>query len=214
MFTGIVQTTAVITEIQDKAQLRRLRLTLQPQFLQQLNRGASIAINGVCLTVTEFDSAGGRVCFDVIEETLRKTNLGDLTPGSVVNLERSLTFGAELGGHIVSGHVQTTAVLSRVDKTATNCAMRLTLAPEYMRFILSKGFVAVEGCSLTVGETFADGFMLYLIPETLQLTTLGSKQPGDRLNIELDQQTQTIVLTVERLMAERYSTGTAGADEV
>ena len=205
MFTGIVQTKAQLTQIRDKAQFRQLTIMPGPEYLQQLQRGASIAINGVCLTVTDFDSAAGWVMFDVIAETLRKTNLGQLNTGDAVNFERSLSFGSELGGHIVSGHIQTTAVITQLDKSADNCDMRLTLAPECMRYILSKGFIAVEGCSLTVGETYADGFSLYLIPETLAITTLGQKQVGDRLNIELDQQTQTIVQTVERIMAERFA---------
>ena len=205
MFTGIVQTKAQLTAIRDEVDFRQLTLQPGAQYLQNLARGASIAINGVCLTVTDFDSSAGWVCFDVIAQTLSKTNLGRLKVGDAVNFERSLSFGSELGGHIVSGHIQTTAILTALDKTANNCAMRLTLAAEHMRYILSKGFIAVEGCSLTVGETYADGFSLYLIPETLAITTLGQKQVGDIINIELDQQTQTIVQTVERIMAERYS---------
>lgn len=209
MFTGIVQTKAQLTAIRDEAGFRQLTLQPGAQYLQNLARGASIAINGVCLTVTDFDSEAGWVCFDVIAETLSKTNLGALQPGDAVNFERSLSFGSELGGHIVSGHIQTTATLTALEKTANNCAMRLTLAPKHMRYILSKGFIAVEGCSLTVGETYADGFSLYLIPETLAITTLGQKRVGDMINIELDQQTQTIVQTVERIMAERFSPGPA-----
>lgn len=207
MFTGIVQTKARITEIRDERAFRQLTVQAGAAHLAQLQQGASIAINGVCLTVTGFDSSAGWVRFDVIGETLSKTNLGTLAVGAEVNFERSLTFGSELGGHIVSGHIQTTATLTQLDKTANNCAMRLTVAPEHMRYILSKGFIAVEGCSLTVGETYADGFSLYLIPETLNITTLGLKQPGDKLNIELDQQTQTIVQTVERIMAQRFPGG-------
>ena len=205
MFTGIVQTTAVITEIRDEVGFRQLRLQPGSAFLQKLNRGASIAINGVCLTVTDFDALLGWVCFDVIEETLRKTNLGQKKVGDNVNFERSLTFGSELGGHIVSGHIQTTALITQIDKSSNNCVIRLKLNPDDMRYILSKGFVAVEGCSLTVGETDSDGFSLYLIPETLSITTLGQKQVGDSLNIEWDQQTQTIVQTVERIMAARFA---------
>ncbi|MEH8021046.1 riboflavin synthase subunit alpha [Rheinheimera metallidurans] len=205
MFTGIVQTTAVITEIRDEVGFRQLRLQPGSAFLQKLNRGASIAINGVCLTVTDFDALLGWVCFDVIEETLRKTNLGQQKVGDNVNFERSLTFGSELGGHIVSGHIQTTALITQIDKSSNNCVIRLKLNPDDMRYILSKGFVAVEGCSLTVGETYSDGFSLYLIPETLSITTLGQKQVGDSLNIEWDQQTQTIVQTVERIMAARFA---------
>lgn len=204
MFTGIVQTKAVLTEIQDQTQFRQLTVQAGSAFLQQLQHGASIAINGVCLTATVFDIDAGWVKFDVIAETLRQTNLGLLSIGDDVNFERSLTFGSELGGHIVSGHIQTTATLTLLEKSNLNCHMRLTLSPQYMPYILSKGFIAVEGCSLTVGEVYADGFSLYLIPETLNITTLGQKVQGDRLNIELDQQTQTIVKTVERIMAQRY----------
>ncbi|MGI5310451.1 riboflavin synthase subunit alpha [Rheinheimera sp. WS51] len=204
MFTGIVQTKALVTEIHDQGQFRRLTLSVAVAFLEKLSRGASIAINGVCLTVTDFDPAAGWVCFDVIAETLAKTNLGLITPQQQVNFERSLTFGSEIGGHIVSGHIQTTATLVELVKDNNNCFMRLAVAAEFMPYILSKGFIAVEGCSLTVGEVHADGFNLHLIPETLAITTLGQKQLNDKLNIELDQQTQTIIKTVERVMAQRF----------
>jgi riboflavin synthase len=205
MFTGIVQTTAQVREICDEGQLRRLTLAVPPANLQALERGASVAINGVCLTATEFDSNAGWVCFDVIAETLDKTNLGKLAVGSKVNLERSLTFGSELGGHIVSGHIQTTAILTRLTREQHKVSMELSLDNSFLPYILAKGFIAVEGCSLTVGEVTASGFNLYLIPETLAITTLGEKREGDMLNIELDQQTLTIIKTVERVMAERFA---------
>ncbi|MBV2127551.1 riboflavin synthase subunit alpha [Arsukibacterium indicum] len=204
MFTGIVQTTAQVREIRDEGLLRRLTLTVPPANLRALERGASIAINGVCLTVTTFDSDAGWVSFDVIAETLDKTNLGKLELGSKVNLERSLTFGSELGGHIVSGHVQTTATLTRLLRDQHKVSMELSLDKSFLPYILAKGFIAVEGCSLTVGEVTDSGFNLYLIPETLAITTLGDKREGDILNIELDQQTLTIIKTVERVMAQRF----------
>lgn len=206
MFTGIVQTQAEITQIHDVNGIRRLTVQAGADYLQQLTRGASIAINGVCLTATEFDSAAGWVCFDVIAESLQKTNLGTLVVGSRVNLERSLRFGDELGGHIVSGHVQATATLSAIKRDADNVGFELSVPAELLPYIQPKGFIAVEGCSLTVGEVTAQGFSLYLIPETLQITNLGTKQVGDKLNIELDQQTVTIIRTVERLLAERFNT--------
>jgi riboflavin synthase len=205
MFTGIVQTQAEITQIHDLNSIRRLTVQAGADYLQQLTRGASIAINGVCLTATEFDSAAGWVCFDVIAESLQKTNLGTLVVGSRVNLERSLRFGDELGGHIVSGHVQATATLSAIKRDADNVGFELSVPAELLPYIQPKGFIAVEGCSLTVGEVTAQGFSLYLIPETLQITNLGGKQVGDKLNIELDQQTVTIIRTVERLLAERFN---------
>ncbi|GHG71958.1 riboflavin synthase subunit alpha [Alishewanella longhuensis] len=205
MFTGIVQSTATISQINDLAGLRRLTVQLAPDYLQQLQRGASVAINGVCLTATDFDSAAGWVCFDVIAETLAKTNLGLLQQGSQVNLERSLRFGDEVGGHIVSGHIQGTAELVAVAKDAQNCTLQLKVDAALLAYIQPKGFIAVEGCSLTVGDVTADGFSLYLIPETLAITTLGTKVVGDKLNIELDQQTVTIIRTVERLLADRFA---------
>lgn len=207
MFTGIVQTKARVQQIQDDGAFRQLTLSVEPRFLSELERGASIAINGVCLTVTEFDVSAKRVCFDVIDETLRKTNLGSLQIGDAVNFERSLRFGSELGGHIVSGHIQTLACINQIIKDAKNCAMQLKTDSVAMQYILAKGFVAVDGCSLTVGETDADSFWLHLIPETLNLTTLGSRKKGDRLNIEFDQQTVTIVDTVTRILAKQQLSG-------
>lgn len=205
MFTGIVQSTATISQINDASGLRRLTIQVAPGHLQQLQRGASIAINGVCLTATDFDTNAGWVCFDVIAETLAKTNLGLLQQGSQVNFERSLRFGDELGGHIVSGHIQGTAELVVSEQDAQNCNFQLKVDAALLPYIQPKGFIAVEGCSLTVGEVTTEGFNLYLIPETLAITTLGNKVVGDKLNIELDQQTVTIIRTVERLLAERFA---------
>ncbi|RUO25584.1 riboflavin synthase [Aliidiomarina minuta] len=204
MFTGIVQTKAKVNAIQDKEQFRHLILETEPKHLKDLEIGASIAINGCCLTVVDFESQG-LVHFDVIDETLRLTNLGQLNPGDRVNFERSLTVGRELGGHIVSGHVHCTAeVTQRVD-SANNCRMFLKVPPEWMEFILVKGFVAVDGASLTVGETTDEGFWLHLIPETLGVTTLGEAAPGSLLNIEADQQTMAIVATVKRVLAQQQA---------
>ena len=206
MFTGIVQCQAQIAAIASAPNFRQLTLAVASDKLQQLTLGASIAINGVCLTVTAFDEAAGRVTFDVIDETLARTNLGALAQGDWVNFERSLKFGDEIGGHLVSGHIQTTAELIELERTEHNCRMRLRLEAEYLPYVLAKGFITVDGASLTVGAVHADGFELHLIPETLSITTLGQRQVGDRLNIELDQQTVTIVQTVERVMQQRQQT--------
>ena len=203
MFTGIVQCQAQIAALASAPSFRQLTLAVAPDKLQQLALGASIAINGVCLTVTGFDEAAGRVTFDVIDETLARTNLGALAQGDWVNFERSLKFGDEIGGHLVSGHIQTTAELVELERSEHNCRMRLRLAAKYLPYVLAKGFITVDGTSLTVGAVHADGFELHLIPETLSITTLGQRKVGDRLNIELDQQTVTIVQTVERVMQQR-----------
>ncbi|MBA3989049.1 MAG: riboflavin synthase [Idiomarina sp.] len=212
MFTGIVQTQALIDAIEDKNtaqdQFRHLRLKVKPSYLQNLEIGASIAINGCCLTVVQFheDSEHGYAHFDVIDETLRLTNLGTLKVGDQVNFERSLTVGRELGGHIVSGHIHCTGTISQRNDTEHNCSMRVEVPSQWMEYILSKGFVAVDGASLTVGETDAQGFWLHLIPETLQATTLGAISEGGRVNIEADQQTITTVETVKRVLAARALT--------
>lgn len=211
MFTGIVQTQALVDAIEVKLnaqdEFRHLRLKVNPKYLQNLEIGASIAINGCCLTVVEFyeTEQQGFAHFDVIDETLRLTNLGALNVGDKVNFERSLTVGRELGGHIVSGHIHCTGTVSERNDTENNCSMRIEVPAQWMEYILAKGFVAVDGASLTVGETGVTGFWLHLIPETLKATTLGSMQVGDAVNIEADQQTITTVETVKRVLAARQT---------
>ncbi|WP_233079466.1 riboflavin synthase subunit alpha [Rheinheimera soli] len=205
MFTGIVQAKVKVSEISDQEQFRRLTLEVPAQLLQNLERGASISVNGTCLTATEFHQQPplGQVSFDVIDETLAKTNLGALTSGALVNFERSLTFGREIGGHLVSGHVHGTALILAVTQTGANWRVDIELKPEFKNYVLSKGFISIDGISLTVGEVTATSFSLHLIPETLDVTTLGQRKAGDRVNIELDQQTVTIVDTVERILAAK-----------
>ena len=207
MFTGIVQTKAKVASILGNEAFKTIELHVDNRYLENLAIGASIAINGVCLTVTEYkvseDETRGRFQFDIIDETLIKTNLGLLKSGDLVNFERSLSFGAELGGHIVSGHIQTTGTVSIIDRTEENFRLSLSVPKVWLKYILHKGFAAINGCSLTIGEVNEEGFDLHLIPETLSITNLGDAQVGDKLNIEVDQQTFTIVQTVERYLMGR-----------
>lgn len=138
-----------------------------------------------------------------MEETLKLTNLATLCVGSQINIERSLTFGSEIGGHLLSGHIQTQAILKSVSQTDSHYDLCLCVDPQWMHYILYKGFIGVNGCSLTVGQVTATDFMLHLIPETLKLTNLACYKVGDKLNIEIDSQTQAIVDTVERVLAKR-----------
>lgn len=208
MFTGIVQAKAQVNAVVDREQFRQLIIALPTHYLAGLETGASIAINGCCLTVTEFNnqSEPGTVKFDVIDETLRLTNLGSLKAGDAVNFERSLTMGTELGGHIVSGHIQTTAVIAERHDTADNCRLYLELEPRWLEYILPKGFITVNGASLTVGDVNEQGFWLHLIPETLERTNLGEVKLGTALNIEVDTQTFTIVETVKKVLARAGTT--------
>ncbi|AQS36271.1 riboflavin synthase alpha chain [Shewanella psychrophila] len=201
MFTGIVQATCEVVAINKKDGLNTLEIAMEPELREGLITGASVANNGVCLTVTRI--ADDRVFFDVMEETLSVTNLAELQVGSLMNIERSLTFGSEIGGHILSGHIHTQARICGVSNTAEHFNIELNVDEKWMNYILYKGFVGVNGCSLTVGKTTKDTFMLHLIPETLKLTNLDRASVGDKLNIEIDSQTQAIVDTVERVLAQR-----------
>jgi len=204
MFTGIVQTKATVIAFEGDERFRKITLSVASEYLEKLNIGASIAINGVCLTVTQFEAhindVVGQVQFDIIDETLMKTNLSDIKVGYKVNFERSMTFGTELGGHIVSGHIHTKGKITDIRYSQDNCKMSVRVDKEWMKYILHKGFVSINGCSLTVGNVKDNGFDLHLIPETLNITNLGKVQIGDDLNIEVDQQTYSTVQTVERYM--------------
>ena len=202
MFSGIVQGVAPIHSITEKADFRTQAVKLPPEMRKGLAIGASVANNGVCLTVTEIND--DLVSFDLMQETLRITNLGALKVGDWVNIERAMQMGAEIGGHILSGHVYCTATISNIIASENNRQIWFELPNiEVMKYILTKGFVAVDGISLTVGEVRGNQFCVNLIPETLQRTLMGQRKLGDRVNIEIDSQTQAIVDTVERYLANR-----------
>jgi len=204
MFTGIVQTQATVVSKVLNEGVIRLVVSVGDEYIKHLDLGASIAINGCCLTVVKVELSNhdvvAQVHFDVIDETLALTNLGELELGSLVNYERSVTFGTELGGHIVSGHIHCAAQISQIIKVQSNCKIQLSLPKKWQKYVIYKGFVAINGASLTVGEVDEHGFWLHLIPETLGITNLGSAQVGDKLNIEVDQQTYTIINTVENYL--------------
>jgi riboflavin synthase len=204
MFTGIVQGTYGVTSVHRELDLLTYAVDLDAERVDGLEVGASVSIDGVCQTVVSIE--GHRVSFDAIRETLDRTTLGALQAGDQVAVERSARVGDEVGGHDVSGHVigQGEVVLAR--KEGHVCVLGIGVPPSWMKYVLNKGFIAVDGSSLTVCDATADGsFAVHLIPETLRLTRLGQKRLGDRLNIELDPRTVAIVDTVERVMEERES---------
>ncbi|WP_239952288.1 riboflavin synthase subunit alpha [Pantoea sp. Z09] len=211
MFTGIVQGTAKIVSIEEKELFRTHVAELPEELLPGLALGASVAHNGCCLTVTAID--GNRVSFDLIKETLRVTNLGDLQQGDVVNIERAAKFSDEIGGHLMSGHIMTTAEICKIIQSENNREIWFKIQdPAQMKYILHKGFVGIDGISLTVGDVTKSKFCVYLIPETLERTTLGAKKLGHRVNIEIDPHTQAIVDTVERVLAQREAAAAALLD--
>ena len=199
MFTGIVQGACPVTKITDRPGLRTITLDLPGALREGLEIGASVAVSGVCLTVTTLDA--GAVSFDAIDETLRLTNLGRLRDGDRVNVERSARAGVEIGGHELSGHVDGTAEIVAVDRPPGNHIVTFRAPPELMRYLFTKGFIALDGCSLTVVDVDRDAatFTVHLIPETLRVTTFGAKSAGDRVNLEVERRTQVIVDTVREL---------------
>ncbi|CAL5224485.1 g7179 [Coccomyxa viridis] len=196
LFTGIVQGQAAVVDVEERENFRSIRIEFPDGKADGVQIGASVAVNGTCLTVT--DIAGDVLSFDVIVETLRATNLGGLQIGSPINFERSARVGDEIGGHNVSGHIATTATVASIEETPDNRTITFKVPAKFVKYILPKGFIAVDGISLTVGEVGEDCFSVYLIPETLRVTTLGLRKEGDAVNIEIEAQTQTIVDTVER----------------
>jgi len=197
MFTGIVQGIATINATSQGESVMTLSITLPET--ENLKIGASVSIDGVCLTVTSID--GLNVNFDVISETLHRTTLSDLDIGSEVNFERALRFGDELGGHLLSGHIMSAGLIHSITENGEGKEISIIAPPSLQKYIIEKGFVAIDGISLTVGVVESNIFALHIIPETLRMTTLGSKQEGDAVNIEIDSNTQTIVSTVERVLA-------------
>ena len=194
MFTGIVQGTGHVHSIQGDS---TLTFSIEIPSTEGLEVGGSVSIDGVCLTAT---SIAEHVTFDVIPETIHRTTLGSLNQGDKVNVERALKFGDELGGHLLSGHIMGTAEIVKI----VNQDYSIRCPPELSDFIQEKGYIAVDGISLTVGETNGEGeFEVHIIPETLRLTTLGSKSVGNLVNIEIDAMTQAVVETTRRMMQER-----------
>jgi riboflavin synthase len=200
MFTGIVQGTAEIVRITQKEAFRTHRIRMPASALEGLIPGASVAHNGCCLTVTHID--GDRVDFDLMQETLRITNLGEVDIGDRVNFERAARFGDEIGGHAMSGHILCTAEVVAIEHSENNYQIRFKLPSTWRRYIFTKGYIGIDGISLTIGQVEGAQFDVNLIPETLQRTNIGSRKIGDRVNIEIDPQTQAIVDTVTNVLPD------------
>jgi len=204
MFTGIIQSTSKVINVISKSGLKTLVIKIDNKLLNNIQIGASIAINGVCLTVTDINK--NYISFDVMQETLTKTTLSSLKKNSLVNTERSVRQGDEFGGHIVSGHVDMSAQISKIKKPKNNYILKFTCPKYWMKYIFPKGFIAINGASLTIVKTYKKGgFSVHLIPETLKSTTFDKLHVGDLVNIEIDRQTQAIVDTVEHYLNNKKS---------
>ena len=190
MFTGIVQEIGEIKECNKTSSGKTIEVLATNSFTENLKKGASVSVNGVCLTAVS--ASNGTMVFDVIKETLRITNLDDIQVGNMVNLERSLRYGDEVGGHILSGHVSCKAK-SRLLQNDGEVELRIECPKEWLDFILLKGYVAINGASLTVAKKEKNSFSVFLIPETLSATNLSEIIEDSLLNIEVDQSTYSSV---------------------
>jgi riboflavin synthase len=196
VFTGIVEELGVVTHLEELGD--SVRLTLRgPRVVEGAGHGDSIAVNGVCLTVVE--TAGDTFAADVMRETLDRSSLGTLVPGAPVNLERPMRLDGRLGGHLVQGHVDGTGVIEARSPSQHWDVVRISLPHQLARYVVNKGSITVDGVSLTVATVDERSFAVSLIPTTLELTTLGRKQPGDLVNLEVD----VVAKYVERLLDRR-----------
>ena len=184
MFTGIVEGVGKVESLVEREESWCLTLSLPFEQSNGLEAGASLAVNGCCLT---FREQGGRFGeFDLLDETLNRTNLGRLKSGDFVNLERSVPATGRMGGHFVTGHIDGVGEVKIFEERGKNLYFRVSLPQQYSRYLVDKGCVAVDGCSLTVCEVEQDSFAIWLIPHTLEKTNLKQRRKGDKINLEFD----------------------------
>lgn len=203
MFTGIVSSIATIEEVRDSGGIRTFEISFEEEFCSDLEIGASVAVDGVCLTVTQLMSST-LVRFDVMIQSLRITTLSEFSVGTKVNVERAAKDGAEIGGHPLSGHVDFSTVIKAINRIEDNFCIRFELSDTWKSYVFPKGYIAINGASLTVSDVDKrEGwFEVWLIPETRRMTTFESKSIGDLVNIEIERGTQVVVDTVKDTIKE------------
>ena len=199
MFTGIVQGIRKITLVSDIEGGRKIRIQLDC-LSKNLVNGASVAVNGVCLTATKISKEWAE--FDIIQETLNRSNLSELKSGDSVNIERACSFGDEVGGHHVSGHVDCVGNIKKIYNSPNNRDFKINCDKKWLAYIIHKGWVTVDGVSLTVVDLGNNWFSVSLIPETLKQTVLGLKTEDQKVNLEFDHTVKVIVHTIERMLPE------------
>ena len=203
MFSGIVSHKSKVLKVEHFSDFVRIHISTPKNFNKGLKKGASISVNGVCLTSK--DNGSKNLKFDVIEETLLKTNLKYILKGDIVNLERSIKASSEIGGHLMSGHIHFTGEIKKIFLKENTKDMRISISKKYSDYILEKGYIGINGCSLTIGKVFKNYFNIHLIPETLKVTNLSKLEQKDFVNIEIDQTTIAIVDTVKKTLATQKS---------
>lgn len=196
MFTGIVEARGRVAHLEARPEAIRLRIDA-PEVMVGVRSGDSIAVNGVCLTVVDPTPEGFDA--DVMQETMRRSSLGDLRPGGTVNVERAVRVSDRLGGHIVQGHVDCTGTIASIDPHEDWTVVRIDVPEAMTRYMVEKGSICIDGVSLTIVSVDGSGVTVSLIPTTLAETTLGTRSVGERVNIEVD----VLAKYVERLLGSR-----------
>ena len=202
VFSGIVEATAIVNSVTKHKGLYNLEIEVPDNFSTDIQIGASVCVDGVCLTVSSIKEQ--TLNFDVMMETLKVSTLNSIKENDKVNMERSIKLGDEIGGHLVSGHVSDIVKICQIDKPVNNHIITFQTTSETMRYIFPKGYIALDGISLTIGKVrkSKNEFNVYLIPETLRLTNLGQKKVGDTVNLEIETQTRNMVDTVSEISKE------------
>tara|TARA_B100001057_G_scaffold100621_1_gene97544 strand:+ start:242 stop:850 length:609 start_codon:yes stop_codon:yes gene_type:complete len=201
MFSGIVQEAGKVKDFLKREDIYNISIDCSSKITSNLKKGASVSVNGVCLTVKDENPEILR--FDLVEETIKRTNFQNIKIGDNVNLERSLKMGDEIGGHLVSGHIHGISKVVSIEIRDQSWDVEISIEPFMQEYILHKGYVAINGCSLTVGEVSKESFLIHLIPETLSVTNLFQLEQDSTVNIELDQNTIIIADTVKKYLDGR-----------
>ena len=201
MFSGIVQSLGSIVSIDEASEIVTLEVQASEDFTKGLKVGDSVAVDGACLTLTKSES--DRMFFDAVPETLNKTIIKSYKKETKVNLEPSLRFSDSVGGHIVSGHIHTTGHINQVEIHGDAKDIVIDAGADWGKFLFEKGYIGINGCSITLGEITEGRFIVHIIPETLRATNLDNLVYGDKVNLEFDQNTITIVETTERILRDQ-----------
>ena len=201
MFSGIVQTVGKIESIKDKNHIKTIRIETHGDYLEDIAIGQSVSVDGVCLSLVKKNK---EYCeFEAVEETINRTTLGSYKQGTKVNLEKSLKFGDTVGGHFVSGHIHTRGRIVEVELIGESKNILVEIEEKWIKYLTEKGYISVNGASITIGKVSKNTFYVHLIPETLRTTNLDELIYGKYVNLEFDQTTIAIVDTTERLINQK-----------
>ena len=203
MFSGIVECTGEISKVINHEDILSIEVLCPDGFNKNLKGGASISVDGVCLTSK--DNGNKALKFDVIGETISRTNFSKIVPGDKVNLERSIKASSEIGGHLMSGHIHCIGKVIETQVRENTKDMFIEISNKYSPYLIEKGYIGINGCSLTIGEVINNGFYIHLIPETLKITNISKLDLNDIVNIEIDQNTIAIVDTVNKVLLAQKS---------